>query len=284
MAKTNVNGLDPHQQEFVKLIRENADRHPVHEVFRDFCEMGAIALSNKVDMLNRGKRENRYLEIIKRYRPGEVHRFPEMFGAMVASLERGFHDCLGELFMALELGDHWKGQYFTPFSIASLMARMTMGDVRGLISRKGFFTINEPCSGAGAMFIAAAQAVHEQGINYQQHMHATAQDIDLTAVHMSYVQLALYHIPAIVIHGNTLAVTEWDHWVTPAHVLGRWDRRLQLDAAVNGFLALDGQAEQARTSQEKGPTQPAAEAELFPIEHMRAEVVGQRIEQLGLFA
>jgi len=280
MAKTNVNGLDPHQQEFVKLIRENADRHPVHEVFRDYCEMSAIALSNKVDMLNRAKRESRYLEIIKRYRPGEVHRFPEMFGAMVASLGLGFHDCLGELFMALELGDHWKGQYFTPFSIASLMARMTMGDVRDVIARRGFFTVNEPCSGAGAMFIAAAQAVHEQGINYQQHMHATAQDIDLTAVHMSYVQLALYHVPAIVIHGNSLAVSEWDHWVTPAHVLGRWDRRLQTDAAVNEFLALDGQAERAPAEQE----QPEPAAELFPIEHMRAEVVGQRIEQLGLFA
>jgi signal transduction histidine kinase len=49
---------------------------------------------------------------------------------------------------------------------------------------------------------------------------------DVPCVHMSYLQLALLHIPAIVVHGNTLSVQEWSHWYTPAHVLGGWRGRL----------------------------------------------------------
>ena len=33
---------------------------------------------------------------------------------------------------------------------------------------------------------------------------------------MAYIQLALYNIPAVIIHGNTLTVEEWSHWFTPA--------------------------------------------------------------------
>lgn len=270
MARTNVTGLDAHQLEFVKLIRQSADRHPLHEVFRDFCEISAIALSNRVDRLNYEKREARYFEIIRRYRPGEVHSFPAMFAEIVNSLSLGFHDCLGELFMALELGNDRSGQFFTPYCLSSLMARLTLGNVHSVIERRGFITVNEPTVGGGAMLIAKAQAMHEQGINYQNHMHAIAQDIDQAAVHMAYIQLALYHVPAIVIHGDTLAVTEWDHWVTPAHVLGRWDRRLWTEAASTDVVELE------RTAQ--------SDALIFEADQARALVVDQRIEQMSLFA
>jgi hypothetical protein len=32
---------------------------------------------------------------------------------------------------------------------------------------------------------------------------------------MAYIQLSLYGIPAMVIHGNTLTMEEWDRWYTP---------------------------------------------------------------------
>ncbi|TVT55715.1 MAG: N-6 DNA methylase [Azoarcus sp. PHD] len=271
MAKLDVTGLDPNQKEFVKLIRANAYRYRAHEVFRDFCELAALSISNSVDRIHYDRREARYLEIVKRYTHEEVNRFPAMLAELVGSLGCGFHDALGQLFMSLELGDHWKGQFFTPYEVAYLMAKMSLGDVRGLIERKGFFTLNEPAAGAGAMVIASAHAVHDQGINYQQAMHVIAQDIDATAVHMAYVQLALLHVPAIVVHGNSLAVTEWDHWATPAHVLGMWDYRLK-----RGQLA-----EVADLAEPESPQTPA------PIEQARVAIVAQRIErteQLSLFA
>jgi len=217
--------LDHHQKAFISLLKNNAHRHRPHEVFRDFCELSAIAISNAVDPLQYDAREARYLQIVKGYSKEEINRFPAMLAHVVNALETGFADVLGSLFMALELGNHWKGQFFTPYEVSRLMAMMTMTDASAVVERQGFVSVHEPAAGAGAMVLACAHALQDQGVNYQQSMHATAIDIDATAVHMCYIQLSLMHIPAIVVHGNALTVEEWGHWVTPAHVLGFWDHR-----------------------------------------------------------
>jgi hypothetical protein len=88
-------------------------------------------------------------------------------------------------------------------------------------------TTLEPACGGGAMVIALAEALKDEGVNYQHHLHATAVDVDLKCVHMAYIQLALLHVPAVVIHGNSLSLEEHSRWRTPAHVLGVWDWRLK---------------------------------------------------------
>ncbi len=270
MASYDTSRLDQPQREFVKLLQANAYRHRPHEVFRDFCELAAISLSNAVDRIHYAKREARYLEVIKTYTKEEAYRFPAMLAAVVNSLERAFSDSLGQLFMSLELGNQWKGQFFTPYEVSQLMAKITLGDVRAVIERQGFFTLNEPAAGAGAMVIACAHALHDQGVNYQQTMHVIAQDIDQTAVHMAYIQCALFHIPAIIVHGNSLTVEEWDHWATPAHVLGFWDHRLR----------------KARAPQPVATVPAVATIEPASADHLAA-IIESRIEQaeqLELFA
>lgn len=227
MSKRPISGLDEHQKAFIKLIEANARRHRKHEAFRDFCEMAAISLSNAVDVAQAERREARYMQLVGRYEREEVARFPQMLAHIVQSLEYGMHDCLGQLFMALELGDHWKGQYFTPYPVAYLMAELGCGDVAALVGARGYFTANEPAAGAGAMVIALADCVRNKGMNYQRCLHVTAQDLDETAVHMSYIQLTLLHIPAVVVHGNSLWPKDTDQcWYTAAHVFGGWSGRL----------------------------------------------------------
>ena len=131
--------------------------------------------------------------------------------------------------MALELGDNFKGQFFTPYSVSKMMAAITLQGVESVIADRGFVRVSEPTSGAGGMVIAAADVLAEQGFNYQRCMHVVTQDIDMTAVHMTYVQLTLLHIPAVVIWGNTLAMESRARWYTPAHILGGWGRRLAAD-------------------------------------------------------
>ena len=271
MAKSNnsTSGLDPHQQSFIKLILESGYRHRPYDVFRDFCELLSLSLSNVVDKFQFAAREARYMEVIGKYDREEMNRFLLMREHVVESFEVGFKDCLGELFMALDFGDDRKGQFFTPYPLCRLMAKMTLGDAGEMIGKKGFFTLNEPAAGGGAMVIASAHALKEQGINYQQHMHVIAQDIDLTAVHMTYIQLALLHVPAIVVHGNSLWPEKtWGHWVTPAHVWGFWDAKLL----------------RARTERSD---MPAIDQEAPPaMEAARAVIVQKRIEQanqLSLF-
>lgn len=236
--------MDQHQKEMASLMRANASAYRIHEVFRDFCEMAALAISNAVDLSRYQVREERYMQIVGRYSKEEAVRFSRMLAHLVESIELGFHDALGELFMFLELGDHWKGQYFTPYEISLLMAQLTVTGAEETISDRGFITVNEPACGAGAMVIAMMETMRQKGINYQTSAHVVAQDIDATAVHMAYVQFSLLHIPAVVIQGNTLAVEVRDRWFTPAHVVGRWDAKLRRRAGESFLIA--GEAESPR--------------------------------------
>lgn len=43
---------------------------------------------------------------------------------------------------------------------------------------------------------------------------------------MTYLQLSILHISAIIILGNTLLMEERDLWYTPAHILGGWNYKL----------------------------------------------------------
>jgi len=285
MAKRQSTHLDAHQQALVKLIEQCARRHRRHEVFRDFCELAALSLSNRVDLLQYEAREARYLEIVKRYEREEVECFPRMLGCLVESLEGGHKDALGQIFEALQLADHWKGRFFTPFEVSRLMAKILMSGAADEIERQGFLSLMEPAAGAGGMVIAAASALLDDGINYQQTMHATLIDIDATACHMAYVQLSLLHVPAIVIHGNALAPDAvWDHWVTPAHVMGFWDMRLRRrdreEAAREEADQEEGAAETVSA------TAPTVATVSDPLAQHRAAIVTRRIaqsEQLDLF-
>jgi hypothetical protein len=263
MRKTVAKRMDDPHHAFTKLFQENCHRHRPHAVFADFCEMAALAVSNAVDLAQFKAREERYLQIVKGYDRDELDRFAQMLACVTVALEGGMHDCLGKLFMALEMSNHWKGQYFTPWELCGLMARVTLTDARAQIEERGFITVSEPAAGAGAMVIAIADALREQGFNYQKCMHVTAVDVDPTAAHMCYLQLALLHVPAVVVVGNSLTLEERGHWFTPAHVLGGWGHRLRNRRAVTDLqdLLMPPQADLAEE-----PLQPAAAASAAPAD------------------
>jgi hypothetical protein len=245
MAKKSAQLVQPlpaghFQSELVKLIRSLSYSRHTHEVFSDFVEVAALSISNSVDKAHFEKREARYLEIIRKYKKDEVNLFPQMLGMLVLCYEEqlaaslsdesalstgGLSDVLGTLYMTFELGNERAGQFFTPYHVSKLMAQMLIGD-GAEVKQKGFLRLSEPACGAGGMVIAYADALLGAGINYQQSMHAICVDIDPRCIHMAYVQFALLHIPAVVVHGNALSLEEWGHWYTPAHILGGWRVRL----------------------------------------------------------
>jgi hypothetical protein len=213
----------------VKGIESISYRHGSWRVFSDFVEAGAIALSNAVDWTQRDEREKRYLQIMGGYEKQEAARFPEVYANLVLAMDRAGHaDILGRVFHELELHNKWAGQFFTPYEICRMMAKMTAVDsVKEKIEERGFIRMQEPCVGSGAMVIALAHELKEAGFNYQQQMHVTAVDVDLKCVCMAYIQLSLLHIPAIIVHGNTLTLETWSNWYTPAHIIGGWDWKLR---------------------------------------------------------
>jgi type I restriction-modification system DNA methylase subunit len=216
-----------HKKNLVKLIVQASYRHGTWKVFSDFVELSALTISNSVDKMQFKVRETRYLDIISSYDSKEKELFPNMFAELVQALEISMSDVLGEIFMELNLGSKWKGQFFTPMSVCKVTASMALTDANDIVKNKGFITLSEPACGGGALIIAAADAMKEQELNYQKDMVVTAVDLDIKSVHMCYVQLSLLGIAAIVYHGNTLSMETYSAWETPFYILGGWQYRKQ---------------------------------------------------------
>jgi hypothetical protein len=265
LAMPSVNNAErpppDYQKELVKLISTLGYRHGHWQVFADFVETGAILISNAIDSGSRKKREERYLQIVKRYKPDELARFPEMLAYLTMALEEETADSLGQTFHDLELHNKWAGQYFTPYALCRMTAKMIVGDKADLeakIAERGFVTAQEPAAGSGAMIIVLAQEIRDAGINYQQHLHVTAVDVDPKCIHMSYLQLSLLHIPAIIVHGNSLSPEEFDRWYTPAHILDGWDWNLRRPSEGAHTLQTvpEPEPQPARPRDDEPPDQP----------------------------
>ena len=72
------------------------------------------------------------------------------------------------------------------------------------------------------MILAFAKALNRKGLNYQKMLKVTAQDLDWNSVYMSYVQLSIAGINAVVIQGDTLKAEEpepYQTMYTPMYVL-----------------------------------------------------------------
>lgn len=218
-----------HLKNIIKKIEWLSGRHGAWTVFSDFIAMAAISIRNSTSLLDREEKEREYLSIAKKYKREELDKFGEILGELVMGLEKEKTDILGMLFMELGLSNKWKGQFFTPMSIAELMAEISMNQVKRIIEEEGYITVNEPAVGAGAMIIGLAKVLERHGYNYQKQMVVIAQDIDIKSVYMSYIQLSLLGIPAKVMHANTLTLEVYEIWDTPFYVLGMWNYRLMKD-------------------------------------------------------
>lgn len=215
--------------DFAKAMQNICRHRHVWEVWQDWLTMAATALSNAVDKRPDvwREREDNYMRAVKRYTKEEVSEICKLLPYVVDALEEKPHDFLGQTFMALELGNKWKGQFFTPDSVCRVMAELVHGDeIARHVEQHGFVTFNEPACGGGATIIGMANAMRDRGLNYQTQLHVTAVDVDIQSVHMAYIQLSMLNIPAVIIHGNTLTLEEWSHWYTPAHILGGWKWKL----------------------------------------------------------
>ena len=204
MRNTQRN-LQGNKREFVKIIQELCYGRQPWEVWSDVITVMACSIANAIDKSPKRheNREREYADCIKRL--GGVEKPAQLFTILVEALEANpDQDFLGELYMALELGNHWKGQFFTPYNISQLMSEMTTGNCQDQIDKKGWISICDPCVGGGAMLIAAANTMKRQKVNYQSHVLFVGQDVDRVVGLMAYIQISLLGCPGYIVIANTL--------------------------------------------------------------------------------
>ncbi len=216
----------PTVKELLKDIEMASYTVGTEKLLSDVFECGAIAISNSVDKTQFDAREERYLKIINSYKKEEQEKICAIFSKIYALLssvvyDNGrFDDYLGEIFMRANAGNKHAGQFFTPYHVSMLMAKMSIGEerVQELAKSGEVITINDCCCGGGGMLVAALDVLRRSGVNYAYNCFIDAGDIDIRCVHMTYLQLSLAGVPAIVRHQNALTRELWSVWYTPAYI------------------------------------------------------------------
>lgn len=232
-AEKNSKTVSSPQKAFLDVFGQLTNRHRSWDVWRDFITMFACSLSNPLDKEHRHKREELYLQTVKKYKKQEQDLFPELAAQTVLALEENpEQDFLGSIFMSLNLGNEHNGQFFTPYDVCKMMAEVTMDGVLLKVERDGYISINDPCCGAGATLIAGIHTAREQlekaNLNYQDHILVVAQDIDEVVALMCYIQLSLLGVAGYVKVGNSLTdpITCTDdkenYWFTPMYFSNIW--------------------------------------------------------------
>ncbi|MBC6504479.1 SAM-dependent DNA methyltransferase [Citrobacter freundii] len=182
---------------FISVFKSTGYHLRRWDVFSDFLSLAA----SELDMARIRTPESmaHCRKICDRYTITDIENMHEMFCLMVCALEAKFHDFLGAIFMELELGDNFHGQYFTPYSVQCLMARL---------------------------LIAYAECLLLADINPSGHMFGSCIDIDPVAADMAFIQLSLLGIAAEVVTGNTLTMQFNRVRYTPVYYLNDFEKRL----------------------------------------------------------
>lgn len=222
-----MNNID----EIIKSFNKLCGKYDAWTVFEDFLYLSAASLANNAYFVQ--EKEDKYLEIANKYTPEEVTILAELLAQVAMTLFQKPDDVLGSVFMRLNLNNHYKGQFFTPYHVSKLMAEMSLNDADEVIKQKGFITCCEPCCGAGGMAIAFADVIKSKGHDVRKEVCIDAIDIDFKCVLMTYIQLSILGVPARVIHGNSLSQETWDVWYTPAYIGYGWNDKFKNNISEN---------------------------------------------------
>lgn len=192
------------KREIITIIDEISGSYSRYEIFSDWVKSCALAMSNACAIIKDNvwmSREQEYMAIANKHGEKVMHRFSEMLGILTMIFEDEMSDVLGQIYMEGEMGSKQTGQFFTPYHVSDLCAKIALSN----LNENGKYVLNEPSCGGGGMIIAAASALKEAGIDYQKVMDVTAQDLDWKGVYMCYLQLGLLGISATCIQGDTLS-------------------------------------------------------------------------------
>lgn len=222
----------------MKIFRELCYCQQPWQVWADVITVMACSIANAVDRTEPRytNREQEYAACINRL--GGVEKPAELFALVAEALEdNSDQDFLGALYMELDLGNHWKGQFFTPYHVSQAMAEMIIGDCQEQIDQQGWISVCDPCVGGGTMLIAAANTFRRREINYQSNVLFIGQDIDRVVGMMAYIQMSLLGCPGYIVIANSItnpivgtviAPVEQEgqeFWYTPFYFLEVWSWR-----------------------------------------------------------
>lgn len=194
------------KKSIVNAIQSLSGAYSPHNIFSDWVELCALSIQNSCCVFFHDgpweEREERYRNTAGKYGDRELSMFSEMLAWLAEALEEEMRDILGEIYMESNISNGHIGQFFTPFNVSELCARL--GINQDEVLQQSRLQLNEPSCGGGGMIIAACKVLRDMGFDYQRRLNVVAQDMDWSGVYMTYLQLSLIGCRAIVVQGDTL--------------------------------------------------------------------------------
>ena len=140
---------------------------------------------------------------------------------MTALLENPEQDFLGTVYHNLGLSKSQAGQFFTPYNVGQMMARINMPDSL-VLDKSRIMRVNDPCCGSGCLLLAGYNVMREQlesaDPDWDKYVLFVAQDIDPLVCKMCYIQMCCIGVPGVVVVGNSLFPdserAQTDFWFT----------------------------------------------------------------------
>lgn len=237
-------GTDEREKEFLKIFDSITQSLSGWQIWEYVISAIACSISNatEVDPEKRARREKEYEQSMEQL-GGNVEKVARLMAVLVEALEANpEEDFLGKMYMNLNLGNHWTGQFFTPWSVSLMMAECSLPEKVDMeIKRRGYISICDPSCGAGVNLLAAARVLRQRKVNYQNSCLFIGQDIDRVVAQMCYIQLSLIGAAGYVCVADTLMnpVTGrtdlipyekegQEFWYTPMYMTDRWQLRIFL--------------------------------------------------------
>lgn len=208
--------------DMVKMTRGRFDRQ---QVFRDFVAYCALLLSNRTDPVHLKERRKWQETIEGKYSEQEKALFMDTLRQLMEEVAQNiglgeYVDLLGSIHQELHPKSGPLKQDFTPRDVGRLLNRITL--LNTTLPEKGFFTCNDSTCGSGVLGLSFAEELLRRGFNPCEELVIQASDLDSLCVHMTYLQLSLYGIPAVVIQGDVISLEEHDRWYTPLYIWRKW--------------------------------------------------------------
>ena len=171
------------KQSFSSLMLQFEHKYDLRNAFDDFLTLSLCSLSIN-PLTRKSYDEDLYIDVIRQYEKDDLrHLFPEAFAQMVLEMEarKGSsqgNDVLGDFYQE-HLYRKGASQFFTPWSVCEMMAKITCAE-----EIEKALNILDPTCGSGRTLLASA---FELGNKH----HYYGIDIDSTCVKMSTINLFL---------------------------------------------------------------------------------------------
>ena len=217
----------------VKKIQNLDHKYNYDEIFFDWVRCMFYTYANTCNKVGYSDREEKFKRIVDKHGKEVIEVFLECHAELVMLFEKKIDDYLGKIYHKLGIHNKMKGQFFTPFHLAKMMAETQVDHAIKKLKEEGEITIADSACGSACLILGMLAVLKEKGINYQKRIFINCSDLDENAIQMAYVQLTIVGAKAKCENKNSLT----------GEIFGRWDT---FNYSISGNTSLDLEVDYGR--------------------------------------